>query len=238
MAWVGIAGNFFLNGFSFLAVLWPLFRMRYPPEQRGRRVSMLQSLRDGIVYVRRSPEMSAVVLLIASASLLLLPFITFIPYFAKDILKVGERGLGFLMACSGIGALLAAVVIAYFGKIRWRGRVIVFCGLFVMAAVIVFCYSRNFALSAMMSFCEGFGMIISLSVVNVTMQQLSSNEMRGRVMSIYAMSFLGLPPVGCLLIGVLSRHMPTEHAIALMTGIAIVCYLGFYMKSKPLRELD
>jgi MFS family permease len=89
-----------------------------------------------------------------------------------------------------------------------------------------------------MSFCEGFGMIISLSVVNVTMQQLSSDEMRGRVMSIYAMSFLGLPPVGCLLIGVLSRHMPTEHAIAFMTGIAIVCYLGFYLKSKPLRELD
>ena len=81
-------------------------------ERRGRHVSMLQSLRDGIVYVRRSQEMSAVVMLIASASLLLLPFITFIPYFAKDVLKVGERGLGFLMACSGIGALLAAAVIA------------------------------------------------------------------------------------------------------------------------------
>jgi len=116
--------------------------------------------------------------------------------------------------------------------------VMVFCGLFVMAAVIVFCYSHIFALSAAMSFCEGFGMIISLSTVNVTMQQLSSDEMRGRVMSIYATSFLGLPPVGCLMIGELSRHMPTEHAIAAMTGLAMVCYLGFFLRSKALRELD
>lgn len=238
MAWFGMAGNFFLNGVSFLAVLWPLHRMRYPVEKQERHTSVVQSLRDGLVYVKRSPQMRAIVMLIASASLLLLPFITFIPYFAKDVLKVGARGLGFLMACSGIGALAAAALIASFPRIRWRGRVIVFCGLFVMAAVIVFCYSHVFALSAAMSFCEGFGMIISLSTVNVTMQQLSSDEMRGRVMSIYAMSFLGLPPLGCLVIGELSRFMPTEHAIAAMTGLAMVCYLGFFLRSKPLRELD
>jgi MFS family permease len=129
-------------------------------------------------------------------------------------------------------------VVAAFPRIRWRGRVIVFSGLFVMTAMIVFCYSRSMALSAMMAFCEGFGMIISLSTVNVTMQQLSSDEMRGRVMSIYATSFLGLPPVGCLIVGVLSRHMPTEHALAAMIGLAMVYYLGFYVRSKPLRELD
>ena len=182
--------------------------------------------------------MTAIVILIASASLFLLPFVTFVPYFAKDVLKIGERGLGFLMAWSGIGALLAAFVIASISRIRHRGRVIVFNGLFVMAAVIVFCYSHIFALSAVMAFCEGFGMIISLSVVNVTMQQLSSDEMRGRVMSIYGTSFLGLPPLGCLIIGELSRFMPTEHAIALMTGLAMACYIGFYAYSKPLRDLD
>lgn len=238
MAWFGVAGNFLLNGFSFLAVLWPLHRMRYPAERQQRHGSMLKSLRDGIVYVRQSPEMRAIVMLIASASLLLLPFLTFIPYFARDVLHAGQRGLGFLMACSGVGALLAAAVIAYFGKIRWRGRVIVFAGLFVMTAVIIFCYSHIFALSAAMSVCEGFGMIISLSTVNVTMQQLSSDVMRGRVMSIYATSFLGLPPVGCLIIGELSRHMPTEHAIAALTSLGMLCYLGFYLRSKPLRELD
>ncbi len=182
--------------------------------------------------------MSAVVLLIMGASLLLLPFITFIPYFARDVLHAGERGLGFLMACSGIGALTGAGIIAYLGKIRWRGRVIVFAGLFVMAAVLVLCYSKIFALSAAMSFCEGLGMIISLSTVNVTMQQLSSDAMRGRVMSIYAASFLGLPPVGCLIVGEMSRHLLTEHAIAILTGLAMMCYVGFYSVSKELRGLD
>lgn len=238
MAYFGMAGNFLLNGFSFLAVLWPLHRMRYPEEKRERHASVLRSLHEGIVYVRRSPEMSAIVMLIASASLFLLPFITFIPYFAKDVLNVGERGLGFLMACSGIGALVAAGLVAAVPRIRHRGRVIVFFGLFVMTAMIIFCYSRIFALSASMAFCEGFGMIISLSTVNVTMQQLSSDEMRGRVMSIYATSFLGLPPVGCLIIGVLSRHMPAEHALAAMIAVAMACYVGFYARSKALRELD
>lgn len=238
MAYFGMTGNFLLNGFSFLAVLWPLHRMRYPEEKRERHASVLRSLHEGIAYVRRSPEMSAIVMLIASASLFLLPFITFIPYFAKDVLNAGERGLGFLMACSGIGALMAAGLIASLPRIRWRGRVIVFCGLFVMTAVIIFSYSRIFALSAAMSFCEGFGMVSSLSTVNVTMQQLSSDEMRGRVMSIYATSFLGLPPVGCLIIGVLSRRMATEHAIAMMTGLAMLCYFGFFARSKALRELD
>ena len=238
LAWVGMAGNFFLNGVSFLAVLWPLFRMRYPDEKPERSTSVLRSLRDGILYVKRSPQMTAIVMLIASASLLLLPFITFVPYFAKDVLKVGERGLGFLMAFSGIGALVAAGVVASFPKIRWRGRVIVFSGLFVMTAMIIFCYSHSMTLSAVMAFCEGFGMIISLSTVNVTMQQLSSDVMRGRVMSIYATSFLGLPPVGCLIVGVLSRHMATEHALAALIAIAMMCYIAFYLRSKPLRELD
>lgn len=238
MAFFGIAGNFFLNGLSFLAVLFPLWRMRYPEEKHERHAGVWQSLRDGIVYVRRSPEMAAIVVLIASISLLLVPIITFVPYFARDVLKVGERGLGFLMACSGVGALLAAVVIAYFGKIRWRGRVIVFAGLLVMTAVMVFCNSRSFALSAVMSFFEGFGMILSLSTVNVTMQQLSSDAMRGRVMSIFAMTVLGLPPVGCLMIGELSRHMLTERAISGMVAVAMVCYVFFYFRSKALRELD
>ncbi len=81
-------------------------------------------------------------------------------------------------------------------------------------------------------------MIISLSTVNVTMQQLSTDAMRGRVMSIYATSFLGLPPIGCFLVGVMSRHMLTERAIALMTLLGMVSYTGFYLGSKALRDLD
>ncbi len=238
MAWIGVAGNFFLNGVSFLAVLISLFRIRYPDERQFRGVSMWQSLREGIAYVRGHAQMAVVTALIASASFFLLPFLTFVPFFAKNVLHAGECGLGLLMACSGLGALLAAISLAKIGRLRHRGKSIVVSGLFVMCGVIVFCYSHSFVLSCAMSFCEGFGMIFSISTVNITMQQLSSDQMRGRVMSIYATSFLGLPPIGCLITGELSRHMPTPHALALMTGLGIVSYIAFYVRSKPLRELD
>lgn len=238
MALFGVAGNFFLNGVSFLAVLGSLFRIRYPEEKRVVGLTMWQSLKEGLAYVRGNPQMRAIIGLVAAASLLLLPFITFVPFFARNILHAGERGLGILMAFSGMGAFLAAVTIAYLGSIRHRGTVIVVSGLFVMASVIGFCYSRSFALSGFLQLCEGYGMIMTVSTVNVAMQQLSSNEMRGRVMSIYATSFLGLPPVGSLIAGALSRYLPTEHVLAAMSALAMIVYVIYYIISSPLRELD
>ena len=238
MALFGVAGNFFLNGVSFLAVLAALMRIKYPKEKQARRESMFASLRSGLRYVRSRPQMFVLVGMIGVASLLAIPILTFIPYFAREVLKVGESGLGLLMACSGAGAVLGAITVAWNGRIRHRGAVIAFVGAGVMATVIVFCYSRNFLLSECLMFCEGYGMILTISSVNVAMQHLSSDEMRGRVMSIYGTSFLGLPPVGALLAGELSRHIPTAHALAAMSGVSMIAFLGFYAFSKPLRELD
>jgi hypothetical protein len=93
-------------------------------------------------------------------------------------------------------------------------------------------------LSQCLAFVEGYCGITMISCFNVSIQHLSSDEMRGRVMSIYATSFLGLPPLGALLAGELSRHIPTGHALAMMSGLAGMLFLGFYAFSKPLRELD
>ena len=80
--------------------------------------------------------------------------------------------------------------------------------------------------------------MLMISSFNVSIQHLSSDEMRGRTMSIYATSFLGLPPVGALLAGELSRHIPTGHALAMMAALGALIFLGFYTFSRPLRELD
>ena len=238
MAWFGVAGNFFLNGFSFLAVLWALTRIRFPVEKLTRHQTVLASLRAGFVYVRRQPQMFVVVWMMAFSSFLAIPFITFIPYFAKIQLNVGASGLGLLMACSGAGAVCSAIAIAWFGVIRHRGRVIALTGACVEAVLITFCFSHSFALCQVLMFFEGFGMIVIFSSVNVAMQHLSSDEMRGRVMSIFATCFLGLPPLGSLLAGELSRFIPTNQVLALMCGMAMVAYLGFFFFSCPLRALD
>jgi MFS family permease len=238
MVLFGVAGNFFLNGLSFLAVLWALVRIRYPKEKPARRESVLASLVSGLRYVRRNPQMYVLVWMIGIASFMTMGFMTFIPYFARNRLGVGASGLGWLLAGSGAGSVMGAVTVAWHGKIRHRGAVIALGSAGVMAAIVAFCYSRNFALSEFLLLLEGYGMILTISAVSVAMQTLSSDEMRGRVMSIYGTCFLGLPPVGALLAGEMSRHIPTEHALAMMAGVAMIVFLGFFAFSRPLRELD
>lgn len=238
MALFGVAGNFFLNGLSFVAVLVALTRIRYPEEELVRHEGLLDSLVSGFRYVRSRPQMHVLMWMITVSSFLTIPFLTFIPYFAKHQLLVDESGLGWLLAASGAGAVLGAATVAWQGSFRHRGRIISFCGAGVMAVVVVFCYSQSVALSEVCMFFEGFGMILTISGVNVAMQTLSSDAMRGRVMSIYGTAFLGLPPLGALLAGELSRHIPTNHALAAMAGVSSLAYLSFYAFSKALRELD
>ena len=238
MAIFGVAGNFFLNGFSFLGVIWALTRIRYPEQVRGHHESVWQSLRSGFTYLHSERQMRVLVCMTAVVSFLGIPFLTFIPFFAKVQLKVGASGLGWLMACSGLGAVLGAMTVAVMGVIRRRGQVLTVCGILFFLAIIGFCYSYSFTLSACLAFVEGFNGILMISCFNVSLQHLSSDEMRGRMMSIYATSFLGLPPLGSLLAGILSRHIPTGHALAMMSGVAALGFVGFYLSSPSLRGLD
>ncbi len=238
MAILGVAGNFFLNGVSFLAVLWALTRIRYPDQKPARHESMWASLRGGFAYVRSDPQMLILVCMTVVVSFLGIPFITFIPYFAKIQLHTGASGLGWLLACSGSGAVLGAVTVAAKGVLRHRGLVITIGGVVFFLVIIGFCYSHTFVLSECLAFCEGFSGLLMISSFNVSIQHLSSDEMRGRTMSIYATSFLGLPPVGALLVGELSRHIPTGHALAMMAGLASLIFVGIFTFSRALRELD
>jgi len=234
----GVAGNFFLNGVSFLAVLWALTLLKFPDEPPSKRESMWASLRGGFTYLRSQPQMLVIVWMIVAASFFGLPFLTFIPYFAKVQLHAGEKGLGWLLAASGFGAVLGAVSVAVAGLIRRRGYVATLAGVVFFSAIIGFCYSRSFALSELLAFFEGASGIMMISSFNISIQHLSSDEMRGRVMSIYATSFLGLPPLGALLAGELSRHIPTGLALAVLAGLATLAFVGFFAFSKALRGLD
>jgi MFS family permease len=124
MALVGVAGNFFLNGVSFLAVLWALTRIEYPEQEPSHYPGLFSSLREGFAYVRGNKQMRVLVWMTGWASFFGIPFITFIPYFARMRLHAGETGLGWLMAASGFGAVLGAVTVAAKGTLRHRGRVV------------------------------------------------------------------------------------------------------------------
>ena len=234
----GIAGNFFLNGLSFVAVLWALVKIQYPEESLQRHESVLRSLRSGFQYLNSHPQMRVLMAMTAVMSFLAMPFITFIPYFAKIQLHSGETGLGWLLACSGTGSVLGAVTIAVLGQIRHAGRVVTLAGVVFFVAIIQFSESHRFALSEFLAFFEGFSGIMMFSCFNISFQHLSGDAMRGRIMGIYATSVLGLPPLGSLLAGELSRHMATGNVLAMMAGLAALIFIAVFASSRALRELD
>jgi MFS family permease len=284
MAIFGVAGNFFLNGLSFLAVLIALTRIRYtervpnkadrltpadplaPPQaerfvpmQADRSVplqadhfkapreghllppragGLWEKLKQGFIYAFSHSSMSSLILLVAIGSLLAIPYLTFVPYFARDVLGTGEPGLGILMACSGAGAFLGAITIASLMHLRRRGLFVVRASAGFYAAIIAFTFSRNFYLSGLLLAIAGYCMIISVATINSLLQHLAEDHMRGRVMSIYSTAFLGLPPIGCLIAGSLSHLFYAPHVIAGMCSLAIGGSMAMYVNKEGLRELD
>jgi MFS family permease len=239
MAWWGIPANFFLNALSFSAVIFALTQIEYPAQpQQDDSAGLWQRLGEGFRYVLDRRQMSSLLLLVALASIFGVPFLMFVPLFAKDILQVGERGLGLLMACSGAGAFLAAATIAYLGKIKCRGRFVVISASIFFAAIIAFTFSRHFALSGAMLAIAGYCMILTVATVNTLLQHLAEDAMRGRVMSIYATAFLGFAPIGSLIAGSLAGAITAPIAIAAMSAIAMLGTWALYLSRPELRQLD
>jgi predicted MFS family arabinose efflux permease len=182
--------------------------------------------------------MSSLVLLVAIGSLLAIPYLTFVPYFARDVLASDEPGLGVLMACSGAGAFLGAVTIASLAHLRRRGLFVVRASAGFYAAIIAFTFSRNFYLSGLLLAVAGYCMIISVATINSLLQHLAEDHMRGRVMSIYSTAFLGLPPIGCLIAGSMAHLIGAPLAIAGMSALALLGSLGVFLRREGLRKLD
>jgi predicted MFS family arabinose efflux permease len=238
MALVGVAGNFFLNGLSFLAVIVALTQIRYPERGAPPEGHLWDKLKQGFTYVFTHGHMAPLIVMTAIASLLAVPYLVFVPYFARDVLHSGEPGLGLLMACSGAGAFCGAVTIAYVTRIRRRGLFVVRSGVAFFVAIILFTFSHIFWLSGLMLAAAGYFMVIMVATVNALLQHLAEESMRGRVMSIYSTAFLGLPPIGSLVAGLLTRVMTPAHAIAGMSAVAMLGGIAVFGASKDLREMD
>lgn len=239
MAWLGVSANFLLNGFSFLAVIFVLRKIHYPGDIAGNSSATLwQNLGEGFRYVFLRREMSALLTLVALTSVFGVPFIVFIPLFARDILHAGERGLGILMAFVGIGAFFGSITVAWLGRAHLRGSFVVRAATLFFAAVIGFTLSRKFLLSGALLVVAGYAMILMVATVNTLLQHLSSEAMRGRVMSFYATAFLGFAPIGSLIAGSLAGAITAPYAIASMCALALVGTWLLYFSRPELRKLS
>jgi MFS family permease len=238
IAAVGEGWCFLLDAVSYLAVLASLLLMRLPRHQRtalpGARI--LPELRAGWAYVAASPPIVTILLLLALVSLVGMPYTVLMPIFASSILHGGPHTLGFLMAATGVGALLGAVHLASRRSVLGLGRVIPWTAALFGAGLIGFALSRALWLSLLLLVVTGLGFMVQMAASNTLLQTLVEDDKRGRVMSFYTMAFMGTAPFGSLLAGSLAHRFG---APATLVGGGIGCLLGalgFASRLPTLRE--
>jgi MFS family permease len=246
---IGIAGCYFLNSASYLVVIASLWMLRMPPLRAPDGLNardVWRQLVAGVRYVRRRPRVQALLCVAAVISLCGSPYLIFLPVFARDVLNQEAEGLARLWAAMGAGALLSAPAMAYgLSNSRHRGRLLLAGNVFFGLAVAAFALSRNFALSCLFLALVGAGMVSVTNAVNMLLQTLAQDEMRGRVMSMYALAIIGLPPVGGLLIGALADligwrwgHHGAQWALAAGGAVIILFALGVRLVAPRVKELE
>ena len=233
---VGEGGCFLLNGISFLAVILALLAMKMPLRERKveTRGPVLRGLREGFAYGFGFPPIWYILVFVGWISLAGTVYSTLMPVFAKTILRGGAHDYGFLMAATGVGAAIAGLFLASRSSVLGLGRLIAIAsGTFGMG-LIGFSLSRTLWFSLPLLVVTGFGMMLHLASSNTILQTIVDDDKRGRIMSLYATSFMGMSPVGSLLGGSLASHIGAPLTI-LVNGIT--CVVGAFLFTRKLPSL-
>jgi MFS family permease len=238
----GLAGCFFANGLSFIAVvaaLWvvrPLRANTAAHSAKDRR-ALWRDLIDGFRYVRNRPRVSALLLLSAINSLFGAPYFTLVPIYARNIFGLGETGLALMMGTSGAGAFMGALLVAYLGDFRRKGWLVLGGSIAFGVFIASFALSPRLMMSLVFLFGLGFSLVVCVATINTLLQKLVTNEMRGRVMSMFILSFLGTMPIGNIVAGSASNHFGPQHTLATGGIIVSLVATGVAIFNKRLRDL-
>lgn len=228
---------FLVNALTYIAVILALIKMRVvkvhsPPTK----INVVKDFKEGFFYTFGCLPIKAILFLTALTSFTAMSYAVLMPVFAVNILGGGPQAFGFLMAAIGIGAITATLYLASHRSILHLTNKISGASAFLGASLIVFSFSRVFWFSLVVLFVAGFSMMVQLASSNTVVQTIVEDNKRGRVMSFYAMCFLGVVPFGGLLNGFLAQRIGAP--ITLMIG-GIFCLIGailFATKSSQVKE--
>ena len=231
IAWIHEGWCFFLNGVSFLAVIGALLAMRLEPhEPKPAKGSALKSFLEGFRFAMSDKPIRSALLLLSMLSLLGLQYSVFLPIFANDILHSGARGFGLLMSAAGVGAVLGALQFAarthFKGLAKWIATMSVICAI----ALIAFSESHVFWLSATVLFFVGFAATSQMAATNTTVQNRVPDELRGRLMAVYATMFMGIQPLGSLLAGGVAKHIGAPRTLLIFGACCLVGSIVFIFR--------
>lgn len=235
IARVGTGYCFLIDGLSYIAVIAALLAMQVKPWKNV--VSdgnPLQKVKEGFVYAFSFPPIRSVLLLSALVSFMGLQNTILVPVMAEQVLKGGAETLGFLMAASGVGALTGGIYLVTRQTILGIGKLIALAPAILGIGLIAFSLSRFLPLSLFTMLFVGLGTILQIAASNTFLQTIVEDDKRGRLMSLYTMSFLGMIPVGNLLGGLLASHIGASNTL-IIDGIA--CIIGSIVFSRQLPAL-
>lgn len=234
----GEGACFLIDGVSYIAVIASLLAMRLQPgAAKATTVSMLGQLMEGWKYVSGFAPVRTILLLFAMVSLMGWPFTVLMPIFAGKILKGGPHTLGFLMGAVGIGALVSAISLALRKTVLGLGRMIPISTACLGVGLILFGMSRVLWLSlVLMLFC-GFGMMQQMAASNTIIQTIVEDDKRGRVMSFYAMAFVGMAPFGSLLAGISAHAIGAPLTVMLSGACCLAGAIWFATQVRAIRQL-
>ena len=229
---------FTVNGCTFLAIIGGFLAMRLPPRvvEPHPAQSTTSFIGEGIRYALHTPAIRLLLILISLLSLLSTPYTVLMPIFAGDILDSGPNGMGMLMGAAGAGAVVGALLMARHQGTERLGRVTAFAFTRFGIGLILFSLSHNFWLSLLVLPLIGSGIMVPMAATNTLLQTLSPDHLRGRIMSLFFIMFMGAPPIGSLLAGFLA---PLIGAPLTVGGAGVLCLLVsayVFLKLHVLRE--
>jgi MFS family permease len=229
---IGDGACFLLNALSFLAVIASLLLMKLPKYvAKPHKKDVFGELVEGFSYIKRTPSIAFVILMLGLISLFVLPFSTLIPYYARDIFKGTASTFGIIDSFIGLGAFSGAIFLASLKPGTNLKKVLAINTLVFGTGLILFSHEGNYPLALIFAVVAGFGMMSQITVSNTLIQTTVDMNMRGRVISFYAMAFFGMQPLGGLLIGAVSKWAGTtntllgEGIMALLIGFLHIFFL-------------
>ncbi|HEY8223843.1 MAG TPA: MFS transporter [Pyrinomonadaceae bacterium] len=241
----GLPGCFIANGLSFIAVVVSLAMVRVEPGMHvpspshpvGDRRALWRDLVEGFVYVRNRPRVFSLLMISSVNSLFGAPYFALIPIYARDVFHLEATGLAWLMGTAGIGAFCGAALLTVLGDFRRKGWVVLGGSLGFGICVIAFALSTRFVFSCLSLFGLGFALVTSVAVVNTLLQKLVTDQMRGRVMSMFILSFMGTMPIGNIIAGSASQRFGVAHTLATGGLVIAIFATAMLLSNRRLRDL-
>lgn len=235
-AW-GAAICFAVNGLSFIAVIVALLLIRSPPvrptsEQGG----LLDEMRAGFRFVAARPRLLMLTFLAFAGTFLGMPIVTFLPVVAKSIFGLGAKGYAWMMTTYGLGSVTGALLVAATAHAANKGKVALKLQLAFAALLVAFAFSRSLPLSLVIAFCAGMCIVSVIALYSSLVQLSTSDDMRGRVMSIFMLAFRGGMPLGNLIAGYVAHRWSISVALAINGVILAIVALTFIVRGAKLDE--